>query len=479
MDDSTSPADTPSSPSASSFPSLSILIADDEGPARFGMRRALQQPGYEILEAENGAVALELIRSRVPDLVFLDLDMPQLDGRGLLRELGNDARGCEIVIVTANDSVAAAVECLRLGAADYITKPFEVDQLRAISRRVAARVELQRNVDDLRQQIDEKQAFGALIGVSRPMRQLYQQMLRVARTSADVLLRGESGTGKELIAREIHRLSPRASGPFIAVNTAAIPESLTESELFGHQKGAFTGADAVRQGVFEQAHGGTLFLDEIGDMPLPAQAKVLRTLQERVVQPVGSSRSIPVNVRVITATHQDLEESIREGRFRHDLYFRVKGIELHVPPLRSRREDILLLANYFLERRLREYPQAAIELARDAVDSLLAHPWPGNVRELEHAMQRAFTLAEGTQIKACDLGLSRPATDAEEYAAFSKYSGLPLTEAKARLVEDFERVTITAALEEHNGNISAAARQLGMHRQSLQQKMAQLGLVKP
>lgn len=461
---------------------LVILIADDEAPARFGMRRVLGQAGYEILEAEDGRVALEMIRSRQPDLVFLDLNMPHLDGQALLRELGTGTRNSEIVVVTANDSIAAAVECMRLGAADYIAKPFEIDRLRAVARRVAERVELQRKVADLRQQVDKQQAFGALVGVSRPMRQLYQQMSRVAGAPADILLRGESGTGKELIAREIHWLSPRADGPFVAVNTAAIPDTLTESELFGHVRGAFTGAGSDRQGVFEQAHGGTLFLDEIGDMPMPAQAKVLRALQERIVQPVGGSRSISVDVRVVTATHQDLEEGIAGGRFRQDLYFRVKGIELTVPPLRTRRDDILLLANYFLERHAERSQQPLCELASDAMDLLLAHTWPGNVRELEHTMLRALTLAEGRQIVAGDLGLTHkgPAEsghgDPGNNAAFAKYAGLPLTEAKARLVEDFERSTIAAALALHAGNVTAAARQLGLHRQSLQQKMAQLGI---
>ena len=501
---------------------IHILIADDEKPARFGMAKALANAGYEISEADDGQLALEAIQTKLPDLVFLDLNMPKLEGRDVLRRLGPATRDCEIVVVTAVDSVAMAVECLRLGAADYITKPFEVEQLRGIARRVARRLELQRRVDDLQTQLGEKQACGALVGVSRPMRLLFEQIAKAAKAPASLclLVRGETGTGKELVAREIHRQSDRAAGPFVAVNTAAIAESLAESELFGHTKGAFTGATADRAGVFEQAHGGTLFLDEIGDMPLPAQTKILRTLQERTVQPVGSSRQVPVDVRVICATHQDLEAAVTDKHFRQDLYFRLRGIELHIPPLRNRREDILPLVNHFLERcaapplspgggegswrEVRgELSQASLDIgtgrrlpltplpplplrgrggdssrfAPDAVDRLLTYAWPGNVRELEHAITAAATMASGPEICAADLPIGGgSAGRVEAELAFADYLGLPLTEAKERLVETFERATIAAALEQQGGNISAAARQLGIHRQSLQQKMDQLGI---
>jgi transcriptional regulator with GAF, ATPase, and Fis domain len=306
------------------------------------------------------------------------------------------------------------------------------------------------------------------------MRELYQTLERVARAPVDILVRGETGTGKELIAREIHRLSDRAAGPFVPVNTAAIAESLAESELFGHARGAFTGADANRQGYFEQAHGGTLFLDEIGDMPLPAQTKILRALQERVIQPVGSSRTITVDVRVITATHQDLEHAISAGHFRQDLYYRIKGVELRVPPLRARHEDIILLANYFLDRLGGRMPMVP-PLSTAAVDRLLTYPWPGNVRELEHILNAAAMLAAGKEISPDDLHLLVPAA-AHGGPNFSEYMHLPLTEAKEKLVESFERQRIVAALDNNQGNVSAAARELGIHRQSLQQKMVQLGI---
>ncbi|MDB5296631.1 MAG: glnG, partial [Phycisphaerales bacterium] len=381
---------------------LRILIADDERAARYGMARALASAGHEIAEAADGPSAAAALASGAYDLAFLDLNMPGLDGRDVLRDLcrrtGSDRR-CEVVVVTADDRVQTAVECVRLGAADYLTKPYEVEQVRAIARRAAERVELERRVERLQADLDQRRAFGALVGVSRPMRDLYAQIGRAAAAPVDVLIRGETGTGKELIARELHRLSPRAAGPFVAVNTAAVAESLAESELFGHAKGAFTGAAADRKGVFEQADGGTLFLDEIGDMPRPAQTKILRALQERTVQPVGSSRQVRVDVRVVTATHQDLTRAIADGHFRQDLYYRIKGVELTVPPLRSRREDVVLLADYFLDR-LGPADGVPRRLAADAVDALLAHDWPGNVRELEQAVTAAAAMAASAVVRA-------------------------------------------------------------------------------
>ena len=454
---------------------LRILVAEDERPARYGMVKALAGPDYHVLEVADGRAALEVIRSRSVDLVFLDLNMPELSGQEVLKAAATSSAQLEIIVVTANDSIQAAVECMRLGASDYIAKPYEVEQLRAIVRRVARRLELERRIDHLESRLDECHRLGALVGSSYAMRELFRLMQRAATASIDVLIRGETGTGKELIAREIHNLSPRAAGPFVAVNTAAIAVSLAESELFGHVRGAFTGADRDRSGVFEQAHGGTLFLDEIGDMPLATQTKILRALQQRIVQPVGSSRSVPVDVRVISATHQDLSQSIEEGLFRRDLYYRIKGVEICVPPLRERREDIVLLANHFLQQGDSDGSQSVVRLAPDAIDMLLVHNWPGNVRELEHVVIGARTMAADSVIYAKDLRLAveRRSDDSCDFAEFTE---MPLSEGKARLVEAFERRAIERALGETDGNISAAARRLGIHRQSLQQKMSQLGI---
>jgi len=454
---------------------LHVLIADDELPARFALRKALEVGDYEITEATDGRQAVDAIEQTQVDLVFLDLSMPGLDGKGGLGELGDRARTTEIIVVTADDSVASAVACIRLGASDYLAKPYEVEHVRAIARRAATRVTLEQRLDQLQTQLDQKQAFGALVGISRPMRDLFFQMQRAAQAPVDILLRGETGTGKELIAREIHRLSDRAAGPFVAVNTAAIAESLAESELFGHVRGAFTGAEADRRGVFEQANGGTLFLDEIGDMPLPAQTKILRALQERTIQRIGAPTTNAVDVRVVTATHQDLELAIQDGGFRQDLYYRIKGIELVVPPLRKHREDIILLANYFLEK-LAPQLDPLPRFDTRAMDLMLAHTWPGNVRELQHAVAAAAAMATDSVIRVADLPLAADTPHASNALEFAALLDLPLTEGKTKLVESFEREAISRALDQCDGNVSAAARKLGIHRQSLQQKMTQLGI---
>lgn len=447
--------------------SMKILIADDELAARYAMSRVLRQEGRELLEAADGDDALRQIRQSAPDLVFLDLQMEPGDGLTVLAELQHDGppQMPEIIVVTANDSMHAAIECIRRGAADYLTKPYDVDHLRAIARRSEERVLLQRRVAELEHRVDSSAGFGRIRGISQPMQRLFALIDRAARTTLPVLIHGESGTGKELVAQELHARSARAARPFIAVNTAAIATSLVESELFGHVRGAFTGADRARDGVFRQADGGTLFLDEIGDMPATVQTRLLRVLQEGIVQPVGSETGVPVDVRVISATHQDLQQAITDRLFRQDLYFRLRGIELRIPPLRNRQEDILLLAAQFLgpERRL----------SRDATTALLQHAWPGNVRELQHMMQSAAALADDEIISVRELGLS-PITPAAASPDFLQYLDLPLTEARERLVNDFERSAIKHALQLESGNVSAAARRLGIHRQSLQQKIKAL-----
>lgn len=452
---------------------LQILVVDDEPAARVGMRRALRRDGWSVVECAEGRAAVESIRANRPDLVFLDINMPGLDGLGVLQELGPLVHTTEIVIVTANDRISLAVDCMRMGAADFLTKPFEIEQLRAAATRVEKRRVLERRVADL--EAHSPEVSGGLLGISRAMRDVRSLLSRAANAPVDLLVRGETGTGKELVAGELHRLSTRAAGPFVAVNTAALPESLLESELFGHIKGAFTGADRDREGVFRRAHRGTLFLDEIGDLPLTAQAKLLRALQERKVTPVGSEQPIEVDVRVISATHQPLEERIADGRFRRDLYYRLRGFEIVLPPLRSRREDVLVLAQAFLEREASRQSRPVPELARDAVQALLGHDWPGNVRELEQAVVAAVAICEQPVLHAADLGLAVRAapTDGDPFA---NYYGMPFAEAKADLVETFERAMLTAALEQTQGNISEAARHLGMHRQSLQQKLDQLGV---
>lgn len=446
-----------------------ILVVDDETPARYAMAKAIRGEGRTIVEADDGDVALQLIDAHSPDLVFLDLTMPRRSGMEVLEQL-SQRQGFimpEIIVVTANDTVKHAVECLRWGATDFLAKPYDVNHVRSIANRSEHRVKLQRQVASLQSEMESSGTRSALLGGSRVMVKLQEQVSRAAKSELPVLIRGESGTGKELVARELHARSDRKHGPFVAVNTAAMSASLIESELFGHVKGAFTGAERPREGVFRQADKGTLFLDEIGDMPAAVQTRLLRVLQEGVVQPVGTEQLIDVDVRVLSATHQNLEAAIEEKSFRQDLYYRLRGIELMLPPLRQRQEDILLLAGAFIGRDCR--------FDRKATAALLAHAWPGNVRELKQRVESAAAMCDRDMISAADLGLAAsPSSD--ESIAFETYFDLPLTEARERLVEDFERMAIERALRATDGNVSAAARRLGIHRQSLQQKISKLGI---
>ncbi len=326
-----------------------ILVVDDETPGRYAMAKLLRGDGRTIVEACDGVAALQAIEEHSPDLVFLDLTMPNKDGMAVLKDLAQRPGFSmpEIIVVTANDTIQNAVECVRLGATDFLAKPYDVEHVRSIASRSEKRVRLEQQVVSLQEAMDASGSRSPLIGGSRVMSKLNEQITRAAKVILPVLIRGESGTGKELVARELHARSDRKRGPFVAVNTAAISSSLIESELFGHVKGAFTGADRPREGVFRQADGGTLFLDEIGDMPTAVQTRLLRVLQESVVQPVGTEELVKVNVRVVSATHQDLESAIEAKTFRQDLYYRLRGIELLIPPLRQRQEDILLLASSF------------------------------------------------------------------------------------------------------------------------------------
>jgi DNA-binding NtrC family response regulator len=448
---------------------MRILIADDEPAARYALKKALQGDGREFIEAADGKEVLQCLRDQACDLVFLDLNMPLLDGLSVLKalQLEPSILKPEIIVLTANDTIANAIECIRYGAADFIAKPYDVEHMRSVARRSHERVRLQQQIVELQLGSQVLARFGTLLGASPAMRALYVQIERAAGTDLPVLLRGESGTGKELVAREIHQRSARTKGPMVAINTAAISESLIESELFGHSKGAFTGAERAREGVFRQANGGTLFLDEIGDMPFAVQTRLLRVLQESEVQPVGAEQPQPIDVRVVSATHQDLEQAIVDKAFRQDLYYRLKGIELSIPPLRCRQEDILLLA--------RSFSRAETEFSGEAVSSLLAYTWPGNVRELKQRIQAAVAMADSNRLTPADLGLA-PASASRENASFESYMDMPLAEAHQRLLEDFDRMAVARALAAEDGNITSAAKRLGMHRQSLQQKIKTLGI---
>ncbi len=464
-----------------------LVVCDDEPAARRGIVRALGRR-YHFLEVASGVECLDLLATTAIDLVLLDLRMPGLDGRATLERILEREHPPPVVVVTADSSLRTAIDAVKAGAADFLAKPYEIDELRWIVERTLTGVHLERENRVLRAEVRRLGGSGRLIGESAAMRRLFSEIETVAPTSASVLIRGQTGTGKELVARRLHSLSRVARGPFVALNCAAVPESLLESELFGHRKGAFTGADRERAGRFREAHRGTLFLDEVGDMPLAAQAKLLRVLQERVVEPLGGGKPVPVEVRVLAATHHDLMALAREQRFRDDLYYRLRVVELEVPKLAQRGTDVLLLARHFLELS----GHRGHTLTSEAESALCAHPWPGNVRELRNAMERAAIFCRGAvgpehlpaEIRGHD-ALARPRGDraAPPVPAPAPVPGTEGTPqerdfqtAKTNAIERFERRFLSDALRRHRGNISRAARESGMHRQNLQKKLRRLGI---
>ncbi len=465
---------------------LRLLIVDDEEAARYGMRRALGSLGYEISEADSVETARALMNEWRADLLLLDVNLPGPSGLDLLRDLNSaDGEAPLIIIITAHGSERMAVEAVKMGAYDYLSKPFEVDELRFIVKNAFETIRLRRENESLRRRIETEGAQqGSLIGKSAAIERVRAMIEKVADTDATILVRGESGTGKELVARQIHELSStRHNGAFVAVNCAALPSELIESELFGHEKGAFTGASARRRGKFEQADGGTLFLDEIGDMSANVQAKLLRALEERRIERLGGAESVPVNVRIVSATHRQLEQEIAAGNFRADLFYRLRVVTIEIPPLRERREDIPILAERFAQAASDRYSLPARPIAQSALRRLVEYGWPGNVRELRNMVERAAIMAEGDELTARDLpdeikvakAISPDImSGAEESAALS----VPFTADFRTDRREFERRYIARCLEESGGNVTRAAAILGMHRQSLQHKLRELGLTR-
>jgi two-component system response regulator AtoC len=451
-----------------------ILIVEDEAAIRLALSGLLRREGYEAVQAESGAKALEALRSQPFDLVITDLALGEgLSGMDLLREAARLQPGLPVVMITAHGSEKVAVEAMKLGAADYVPKPFDNDEIRLVVKRALEHTRLARENRALRDRVERAFRFDNLIGSGAGMRLVFDTIRKVAETDLTVLVRGESGTGKELVAEALHQHSARAKGPFVAVNCAAISRELVESELFGHEKGAFTGADARRKGRFEAAQGGTIFLDEIGDMAPETQAKVLRVLQERRFERVGGSQSVEADVRVVAATHRDLEAEVRAGRFREDLYYRLKVVEIELPPLRERREDVPALVGRFLGQLAERLGRAQKAVSPDALARLSDHDWPGNVRELHNVVEQAAVLASGDRIEVADLRLPETGPAGRDGAPLLD---LPFSEAKRRMTNDFERRYLLSALRQHGGNISRTAAAIGMVRQSLQQKIRELGL---
>ena len=379
-----------------------ILVVDDEASARTGLEKLLRQEGFTVRIEADGAAGLRAADEFAPDVVVTDLRMPQMDGMQLLTRLRERDRGLPVIVATAFGEVASAVAAMRAGADDYLMKPIDIDGLVLAIERAMERRALRTEAENLRRQLRERDGSGlqGLLGTSPAMQKIYRLAQQVAGSRATVLLTGESGTGKGELARAIHSLGPRAGEPFVALHCAALAESLLESELFGHEKGAFTGADRRRQGRFEQAHRGTLFLDEIGEITPTMQVKLLRVLQERAFERVGGGETIKVDVRLIAATNRDLAKEVREGRFREDLYYRLNVVHIELPPLRLRGRDALLLAEHFLRRFVEENHAAITGFSDSARTKLTRHTWPGNVRELENAVERAVVLCDGDEITA-------------------------------------------------------------------------------
>jgi DNA-binding NtrC family response regulator len=455
-----------------------ILIVDDEPAARYGLRRALESR-YRIAEAESAEAARAAIPTEKPDLILLDVVMPGQDGLSFLKSLREEGNDIPVLVVSALDTAKTAVEALRVGAADYLVKGFELDELRQRVANLLKLTGLEKENLSLKSQLATEGQFGGMIGRSAEMRRAFEIADRVAATDSTVLILGESGTGKDLMAQEIHARSPRAAKPFVAVNCAALPENLIESELFGYERGAFTGAAQQKKGKFELANGGTLFLDEIGDMNPVTQAKVLRALENRTIERLGGSQSIPVDVRVISATHRDLPAEIAAGKFREDLFYRLRVITIDLPALRAHKEDIPVLAESFLQlhgKRLNRNMQ----LTRDAYAALERYDWPGNVRELKNAIERSMVLTQGNQIDVKDLPeevATGKAITAKENNGHvdSGMNERDFREAKRK----FEVAWITKQLASHRWNVSRTAATIGLHRQSLQEKLRELGIRRP
>lgn len=466
-----------------------VLIVDDEPASRYGLRRALEAK-YRIAEADSAEAARKALNTERPDLVLLDVVLPGQSGLEFLRWMREQGSELPVLMVSALDTAKTAVEALRLGAADYLVKGFELEELRQRVANLLKLATLEKENDSLRRRMATEGQFGEMIGRTAEMRRAFELADRVAAADSTVLLLGESGTGKDLMAQEIHARSPRAGKAYVAVNCAALPETLIESELFGYERGAFTGAAQQKKGKFELASGGTLFLDEIGDMNPVTQAKVLRALENRTIERLGGTQLIPVDVRVISATHRDLAAEIRAGKFREDLFYRLHVVTIELPPLRAHKEDIPMLAEAFLQMHTARLhggagaegagPSPAKRLTRDAMAAIERYDWPGNVRELKNALERSLVLCPREEIGVEDLpqevvsreAVPRKHSDGAEENGFGEKD---FREAKRR----FEIAYITKQLVEHRWNVSKTAATIGLHRQSLQEKLRELGIRRP
>jgi DNA-binding NtrC family response regulator len=442
-----------------------ILVVDDEPNARTALAEILKGEGYSVETAGDGFKAMARMAEFAPDLVLTDLKMPGLDGVELMKKVKEQNAELPVVVMTAFGAVETAVSAMREGAADYLQKPLNSDELLIVLERALERTRLRRETSELRSQLRERYSFENIVGSSPEMQAVFKSVAQIAPSRATILVSGDSGTGKELVAAAIHHRSPRASGPFVRLHCAALAETLLESELFGHERGAFTGADRKREGRFEQANGGTLFLDEIGEISLATQVKLLRVLQEREFERVGGNQTVHVDVRVIAATNRDLKEMVAAGRFREDLYYRLNVINLTLPSLRQRASDVPALAIHFLKRYAEENGKTVSTISDAALTLLANHPWPGNVRELENVIERAVVLAEGDALEPQHLP--------PEFVAASRRGGAP--QIPGATMDEIERYAIMKTLEASGGSTSRAADTLGISVRKIQYKLQEYG----
>jgi len=453
----------PSAHASSALELLNLLVVDDERAVREGCRDVARSMGLPTLTAENAEQALRILSENGADVVLLDLHLPGHDGLETMREIRRRYPECQIVVVTGYASVRSAVEAMKLGAYDYVTKPFNVEELRLLLERVAERVKIERENRVLREQLRSAQGFAGLVGRAPEMEKLYRIIAKAASSVHPVLIVGESGTGKELVARAVHSSGPRAAQPFVPVDCGSLVPTLIESELFGYIKGAFTGAARPKDGLLVAAQGGTVFFDEIGELPLDLQAKLLRALQEKEIRPVGSTRTMPIDVRVLAATNRDLGAAVQAGTFRKDLFFRLNVLTLRLPPLRERKQDIPLLVTHFLEA-IAQASGLERNLSDEALRMMLAYDWPGNVRELENCLERACAISSGPVLHVPDLPttLQNAQAPGNENAAAGP-SIVPMAE--------LERRAILQALEQVHGDKLLAARLLGIGKTTLYRKL--------
>lgn len=441
-----------------------ILVVEDDEAMRELLVESLADEGYQVISASGGREGIKHVGATVVDLVITDLRMQDMDGLDMIRELRMFPSPPGLIMITAFGSMDTAIKAMKLGALDYITKPFEVEQLLLSVERALQGRQLRLEVERLREEVADRYRFDNIVGRSASMKEVFELIRRVADSMVNVLVTGESGTGKELVARALHYNSSRAKGPFMAINCAAIPANLLESELFGHKRGAFTDAVSDRSGLLAEANGGTVFLDEIGEFPLPLQAKLLRVLQEREIKPVGSSKTVPIDVRVLSATNRSLADLIETGEFRTDLFYRLNVVEIVIPPLRDRPEDILPIAGHLLAKVRERSGRQVAQFSPQAAKALIAYRWPGNVRELENIIERAVALARSGEIEVDDL----PAVLFEEQPVSDLLAGAA---ARGFSLAELEQAYLVQILDEEGGNKSRAAIRLGLDRKTLYRKL--------